>query len=233
MSEQSPGLLQWLTAIGTVAIAFFAAFQHHILSWLNTPKLNVKTGNEPPFIRQLIFINENKRTTSSGYAVRLYFRNITPWYKKKTRAEDVEVFIKSISRKTGQGFQVLQDFEPRNVLWSHLHLEPSSASCFTDISPKMERYALIGRMVYPGYTEEFFGYKRNENASLKIDVYPPRNTNDHILWPGTYRLECLIGAENVKAFIKTFEIHISGQWSDDPEKMIGEHISIQEVENGR
>ena len=93
----------------------------------------------------------------------------------------------------------------------------------------MERYALIGRMVNPGDTKEFFRYERKEYASLRLDVFPARNTNDHILYPGTYRFECLIGAENVKAFTKNFEVYISGQWSDKPSEMIGEHISIKEV----
>ena len=62
---------------------------------------------------------------------------------------------------------------------------------------------------------------------LRIAVDIARNTKEHIIPPGTYHIECLIGSANTKAFKKTFEISISGEWFDDEIRMYEKGLRIE------
>ena len=68
-----------------------------------------------------------------------------------------------------------------------------------------------------------------EKTCLRIDVDMPRNTKEHILPPGTYQLECIIGSNSTRAYKKTFEVYLSGEWHDDEVKMYEKGFNIKVI----
>jgi hypothetical protein len=217
----------WVIAIGTAILAIVVLFQDFIRSWLKTPFLEVTTGSCTPYCKKLLFKDDSNKQ-ADGYALRIRVKNVTPFLRLKSRAEKVEIFALSLLRKQTDGsFQHLQDFEPRNLIWSH------TFSPLTDISPEMERYCFIGRMLKPESRHNFPDFDNEtfpmNETCLRIDVDIPRHTKDHIIRPGSYRIECLIGSADTKAEKKTFEIHVSGEWFDDEIKMYEKGLSIKAV----
>ncbi|MDL1984735.1 MAG: hypothetical protein LWX54_11215 [Deltaproteobacteria bacterium] len=218
---------QWVIAIGTAILAVIALFQDYIRSWIKTPTLEVTTGSCTPFCKKLLFIaKDDSEKKADGYALRIKVKNVNPLFHTKTRAECVEVFaLRLLKKRTDGSFQPIQEFEPRNLLWSN------SFYPFSDISPEMERYCFIGRLINPKDRHNFpdfdvESYNMNETC-LRIDVDIARNTKEHIIPPGTYHIECLIGSANTKAFKKTFEISISGEWFDDEIRMYEKGLRIE------
>lgn len=218
---------QWVIAIGTAILAVIALFQDYIRSWIKTPTLEVTTGSCTPFCKKLLFIaKDDSEKKADGYALRIKVKNVNPLFHTKTRAECVEVFaLRLLKKRTDGSFQPIQEFEPRNLLWSN------SFYPFSDISPEMERYCFIGRLINPKDRHNFpdfdvESYNMNETC-LRIDIDIARNTKEHIIPPGTYHIECLIGSANTKAFKKTFEISISGEWFDDEIRMYEKGLRIE------
>ena len=220
---------QWIIAIGTAVLAILALFQDFIRAWLRTPLLEVTTGSCTPFCKKLLFIRpDNPEKKADGYALRIRVKNTTPFLRLKSRAEKVEVFaLRLLKKKTDGSFQTVQEFEPRNLIWSH------SFHPLTDISPEMERYCFVGRMLRPEDRHNFpefdvETYPMGETC-LRIDVDIARHTKEHIIPPGTYRIECLIGSANTKAIKKTFEMLVSGEWFEDEVKMYEKGLTIKTV----
>ena len=94
-----------------------------------------------------------------------------------------------------------------NLVWSHsINPLKDSFEPFTNLSPEMEKYCFIGRMLRPENRKEFpeFDVEKcpEDKTCLKIDVEIGRYTKEHIILPGTYRIECLIGSSNTKALKK-------------------------------
>jgi hypothetical protein len=122
-------------------------------------------------------------------------------------------------------FHTIQEFEPTRLIWSH------SFIALDNISPKMERYCFIGRMLKPVERDHFPAFYHEKipphETCLRIDTEIPRNTKEHIIGRGNYFLECLIGAANTKAKKVKIEINISGQWFDNEEEMFQKGFNIQ------
>ena len=97
----------------------------------------------------------------------------------------------------------------------------------------MERYCFIGRVLNPTERQRFNDFDDEsipmEKTCLRIDTSIPRHTKKHILPPGIYQLECRIGAGNVGAIKKKFQIQLSGDWYDDEINMFEKGVTIKEV----
>ena len=221
---------QWFIVIGTFILASIAFFQDPIRSWFKTPKLEISTDNVFPFCMKLLFRDKNEpRIKANGYAIRISVKNVRYNYRVKCMAELVEMYASKLYRKGTDGnFHTVQNFEPTDLIWSH------SFGYLDNISPNMERYCFIGRMLKPGERNQFPEFDDEslprEETCLRIDTAVSRHTKTHILSPGTYRIDCLIGGSNTKAVKKTFDIYFSGEWFDDEEKMFGKGLNIKLIE---
>lgn len=219
--------VQWFIAIGTAILAIVALFQHHIKSWLTTPSLLISTRSTSPYCKKLLFIHPEKaNVTAHGYALRIGVKNATPRFRIKTRVEEAEVFLSKIDRKAQDGmFHPVQGFEPANLIWSHSFIP------FAAIAPGMERYCFVGRVLKPGERQEFPDFDNprlpKDKTCLRLDVSIARHTKEHIIPPGKYRLECLIGGANSKSIKKTFEINVSGEWCNNEVEMYERGAGIE------
>lgn len=221
--------VQWVIAIGTGILAVVALFQHHIKSWFTTPSLLISAASATPYCKKLLFIHPSQSTvTADGYALRIAVKNTTPRFRIKSRAEEVEVFLSKLDRKAQDGrFHHVQGFEPANLMWSHSYIP------FAPIAPDMERYCFIGRALKPSQRENFPDFDNpslpKDETCFRLDVQTPRHTKEHIIPPGKYRLECLIGGANTKSTKEIFEITISADWFDNEVKMYEKGLSIEMI----
>lgn len=218
---------EWFIVGGTLVLASVALLQDHIRSWIATPKLKISTQTAAPFCKKLLFRHAtDPEIKSDGYALRIAVKNSTPCLRAKSRAVAVEVFASKLMRKEQDGqFHPVQGFEPTNLIWSH-SFEP-----FADISPDMERYCFIGRALRPQDRKSFPDFDKEDlppdEVCLRIDTHIARHTKEHIIPPGTYQIECLIGASNTKAVEKNLEIRISGEWFENEVDMFDKGLSIE------
>ncbi len=214
-------------AIGTAVLAIVALFQHHIKSFLTTPSLFSSTTTTSPFCKKLLFVNpQYADVTADGYALRIAVKNTTTCFRIKSRAEEAEVFLSMLERKeSDREFHPILGFDPSNLIWSH------SFNPFTAISPDMERYCFVGRVIKPSMRQEFPDFDNSrlprDKTCLRLDVATARHTKEHIIPPGKYRLTCLIGCANTKSIKKIFEVSISGEWFDDEVEMYERGLDIK------
>jgi len=222
-------LVQWLLVIGTFCLAavalFVALFQDRIRAWRTRPKLTISTAAASPFCQKILFRRfDRPDLEADGYFLRVSVKNVS----KLFAAKNVEVFASKLLRKGKNGTsQTVEEFEPINLIWSH------SFRPFADLSPEMERYCFIGRIMDPSKRQGFPTFNNERlnpsETCLSLATEVERHTKTHIIGPGKYQLVCLIGANNTRPIKKTFEIDVSGEWFDDEIKMFEKGFDIRAI----
>ncbi len=219
-------IVQWLLVIGTFSLAaialFVALFQDKIRAWRTRPELTISTATASPFCQKILFRRiDRPDLQADGYFLRVSVKNISKLFP----AKNVEVFASKLLKKGKDGtFQTVEDFEPINLIWSH------SFRPFADLSPEMERYCFIGRIMDPTKRQDFPAFNNERlnplETCLSLATEVERHTKTHIIGPGKYKLICLIGANNIRPKKKAFEIDIFGEWFDDELKMFEKGFNI-------
>lgn len=224
-------LVQWLLVIGTFCLAavalFVALFQDKIRAWRTRPSFTISTAPASPFCQKILFRNRLRPDLQAdGYFLRVSVKNTSTLFPAKS----AEFFASKLLKKGMDGtFKTEETFEPINLIWSH------SFRPFADISPEMERYCFIGRILNPKMRQDFPNFNNERlnpsETCLSLATEVERNTKTHIIGPGKYQLICLIGANNMRPIKKVFEIDISGEWLDDELKMFEKGFNIEVVKN--
>jgi hypothetical protein len=219
-----------LLAAATVALAFVAAFQDRIRSWLRQPRLDVTISVAPPDCHK----TELRGRTVSGqvigaecYYFRLRVKNVG-----NERAEFVEVFAADLSRCQADGaYKKVTSFLPMNLVWSHI-LAPYTPA----ISPGMEKHCDLFHITYPAKRARFgaeddpgFSSGSPQQTLLNFDVEVKPNTLGFLVPPGEYRLVVVVGAANSRPKQQVLEINHTGKWFADQETMLTQGIGIRVV----
>lgn len=219
-------MTDWLIAFGTILLAIVAIFQDYIRAKIAYPKLKLSTSASSPCCQKIIVKNPYSET--DGYFLRLCIKNESD----KFRANQVEVFASELLVKHNNGnYYPYQYFEPINLAWSHLPDPISGFLPFADLSPEMERYCFIGRIVNPKNRSNFDRY-HNENfpldkTCLALAVQVERFNKYYIIPHGSYLLKCSIGGQNTRLMHKTIEMEISGDWYDEEMEMFGKGFNLK------
>ncbi len=222
-----------LLAIATFALAAIAAFQDRIRAWLVHPRLHMSVTLAPPDCVKTTFSvggwwSGVPLTHYECYYLRMRVHN----NEGNERAEHVEVYASVLSRQQADGsFRLVPSFLPMNLLWSHVRLMYLDA-----ISPGMEHLCDIGHVFNPSIRATATPTVKlpseitdGQAGSLVLDVQAPPLTMSHVLAPGKYRLEIMIGAANSNPIKKTLEISVTGRWFDDQATMLGEGVGLRIV----
>jgi len=223
-------ITDWLTAIGTIAVAIIAVFQDQIRSWLNRPRLEVSISVAPPDCHKTTLVQTlNMRDHPATLHTDCYYFRIRVRNAGNQRAEYVEVFASELfKQQADESFKRVDSFLPMNLLWSHIR-EPFIPA----ISPEMEKLCDLGHIVDPAKRERFVSDHNpnlnvaNDKTTMSLDVEVPSFAMGHVIAPGKYRLHLLIGAANSKPVKKTLEISLTGVWHSDEHTMLGEGIGIR------
>lgn len=220
-------ITDWLIAFGTLILALVAIFQDHIRVKVARPKLNISAKAVSPYCQKIIAKN-NMGHETDGYFLRLCIKNES----KKFRANQVEVFASELLNKQKDGnYYPYQNFEPINLVWSHLPDPHQTFLPFADLSPEMERYCFIGRILNPSNRSNFPRFNNDklsaDKTCLAIAVQVERFNKYYIIPHGSYILKISIGGANTRLIRKTIEIEFSGAWFENETEMFGKGFDIK------
>ena len=227
-------LVVWIGSLATTAAVVVALFKEEIRSIWKRPKLVVRIRLTAPDCHKTemrITERNSGRLIAKGdcYYFRIWVEN-----KGHLRAEQVQVFVaKALRRRADNTFEEIKAFLPMNLRWTHSPYGSERPEIFAEgISPRMGKHCDLGHIVHPTLRERI-GQTPNglpiENNILELDLEVLPATKSHLIPPGVYRFELLIGAANSAPVKKTIEINLTPNWYDQEEKMFSDGIGIIEV----
>lgn len=212
------------TAVGTLLLAAAAIFGGRIYHWYYQPKLKIAYVHSPPDshkipLRLTFLYGQKPEREAWGYYFRLKIFN-----EGRGPAHQVEVFADKLLKKNAESgvFEVVTDFIPMNLRWSHFEGWFASA-----ILPNMYRHCNLAQTTEPRQYPERLG-RNNLILFLTLQVIP--NNGGEQLPTGVYRLGLKVAAANLKNPVTgTLEISNSGTWFDKEDEMFENGISIRKI----
>lgn len=145
----------------------------------------------------------------------------------EVRAEQVQVFIRALLRRHADGaYRVVANFLPMNLKWSHTGVVFAQG-----LSPQMGQFCDVGHIVHPSNAATA-GHALDTaegQAVMCLDVEAASNTRSHLLAPGAYRIDLLIGAANSKPVAKSIDLTLTGEWFDEADAMFTDGIGFRET----
>jgi hypothetical protein len=216
-----------LLATFTFVLALVTAFQDSIRAWLRRPKLTLATGTCPPEAHKTVTVHR----TDPSISAECYYFLLRVENSGNSRAENVEVFAKRLSRKQADGtFSPVDTFLPMNLLWSF-----SRTPILQALPPGFYKHCSLGHIINPARSREFPSESAPDSeqkgssiplTTLVLDVEFLSNARTHLLSPGTYRLELSIGAANSKARDCVLTIGHTGIWYSSDSDMLSRGVSL-------
>jgi len=229
-----PGLSGWsvsdiasvLTAIGTILLAFAAAFQDKIKLWILRARLDARVNVAPPDCHKTkltSLTNLGSIMESECYYFRFVVENVGDY-----KAEYVEAYAESLSKKKADGtYKDVETFMPMDLKWSIVDIPILSA-----ISPHTKKYCNIGHILnpikrpsFPLFDNKTIGLDPSKTF-LSLDQEVLANTKGYLIPPGDYCLTLKIGAANARQITKVLEITHKGDWYDEQERMFADGIGM-------
>jgi hypothetical protein len=147
----------------------------------------------------------------------------------------VQVYAANLSRKAADGsFRRVESFLPMNLRWSHGPPPPLGPEIFADgISAGMGKHCDLAHVVDPKSTAEVGESRLDMEAgipTLALDLEVAPNSRNHVVAPGTYRLDLRIAASNCAPIARVVEITLTGKWFDDEARMFSDGLGIKIID---
>jgi hypothetical protein len=218
---------QWAGALCTLSAVIVALTKEEIIRIWRRPKLVGTIKLAPPDSIKTNWTyypypQEPLRPEKADcYYFRLWISN-----EGNARAEKVQVFTAKISKRSVDGtFRPVGEFLPMNLRWANTHEIFAEA-----ISPGMGKHCDLGHMTHPNalvLLQENHPDVPPGKTVLALDTEVKPNTKNHLVPPGTYRLELRIAGANCSPVATTVEITVTGDWCDEQAKMFCDQIGIK------
>jgi hypothetical protein len=221
-TAQASGLAEWLTAFGTVGLAaltfvlaFVAIFPDRVKRCVFPPDFQVTTITRPPCCVAV------KEVEIDSVYLRILVHNKGPG-----PAIEPEVYAEGLQRKnTDSSWSTVDQFPPMNLVWSNT----DNDIYLKRLSPNQGRYCDVAS------TYEPVGFERTRPAvkhvtkgktslTFRLRIHP--NHNGHIVGPGQYKLRISVAAENCEPQLWDVFIDLKGDWVQDAEVMLKDHVGI-------
>lgn len=216
---------EWLTAIGTLALAVLAAFQDTVRGWLYHPALDASIRTQPPDCVAVPITTLDGRKIADALYLRIWVEN-----NGSTTARNVEVYASELLRKRADNtWEPVHEFPPMNLRWSN-----TQVIYFPNIVPEMGKHCDLGHITDPALRSDPNLREENprlnltpQETSLAFDLMAAPNFKGHIIGPGDYRLKILIAAENSRHRIaRTVSLSLNGRWFADETRMLREGVGV-------
>lgn len=218
-----------LSAVGTLALAVVAVFQHQIWSWFRSPSLSVQYENKPPgaiktpiqVTRPTDKLNELEVREYPSYWVRLQI-----WNKGAAAAENVEVFAERLFRARANGeLEPVEGFVPGGLAWSD-----TNTSILPRIPAHAYRYCCLVHVVRPSDRKDL-GLEHHKSlpthkTALSVDKVVKTFSSDHLLSPGTYFVHLQVAASNAPLVHAVAKVELTGDWVDELDEMLSKGIRV-------
>ena len=201
-------------AIVTLGALLVALFQEKIKARFNRTRLDMEINLTPPDCHQ-IDLNDPR----GAFICKSLYVRIKISHKNGIAGENIEIMPVSFSAVSRDGeVNKLDYFLPINLAWSHF--QPRTSVMRVPVG--LFRHCDFGHFV-----------KRSDGSPLLIldtMIQPNKVAGGEIpnvIKPGKYVFELLLSGDNVKPFIKKWELEFN-QWSEDEAQML-KNIKIQAV----
>jgi hypothetical protein len=214
----------------TLLAVLVALFKDSYLRWRNHPLLRASIASRPPDCAENEATAFNARSGEVLAHARCYYLRVWVENIGRGRADKVQVYAAALFKldPDSQQFRGVEGFLPMNLLWAHS--QPGHPTVFAEgISPGMGQHCDLGHIVSPEQSEPFGATRQNAvlgETTLALDLEAPPATRNHLLAPGTYRLELRIAGANAARITRIVRIHLSGRWYDDAQQMFAEGITV-------
>ena len=224
-------LAQWVAAAATFAAVLVALFKDEVLRFVRRPQLTVSIDLAPPDCHKT---TANYRTAQGWQSADCYYLRLWVQNVGKTRAERVQVFAASLSRRNADGnFRRIDEFLPLNLRWAHGQQAAAGPEIFAEgISPQMGKHCDLGHVIDPAsraHVGEDLPDVQADKTVLALDLEFQPNTRSHLIPPGTYQLALRVAAANSTPVTKTIEVTTTGEWFADQARMFREGLGIRIV----
>ena len=217
-------IAEWLTGVGTLALAVVAIFQDSIRGWVYRPKFQASITTRPPDCIAIPVSLQNGTFLADSTYIRLWVQNIG-----NAPAKNVEVYAKELLyRRADQSWEQVDAFPPMNLRWSN-----SGIIYFPVIVPDMGEHCDLFHIVDPARrSDPNIGEENprlnltNRQTSMAFDLMASPNHKGHIVGPGEYCLKILIAAENTHPFERSISISLRGTWDADETRMLRDGVGV-------
>ena len=226
---------QWFAGAVTFGAVVVALFKDSVARRYRRPKLEISIRPEPPDCAKNFLSYEVQRTAYTYVTATVFYLRLWVVNHGRGRAEKVQVYAANLSRKAADGsFRRVESFLPMNLRWSHGPPPPLGPEIFADgISAGMGRHCDLAHVVDPKSTAEVGESRPDVEVgipTLALDLEVAPNSRNHVVAPGTYRLDLRIAASNCAPIARTVEIAVTGKWFDEEARMFADGLSVKIVD---
>jgi hypothetical protein len=218
----SPNPDIWI-AIGTIFLGLVtfltvlvALFQEKIKKSFTQARLKMEILLKRPHSHQ---IDLTHSVTGKFLSKSIYIRILIS-HLRGSSAEDVEIMIVNFWEIKPDGSKVIKkSFLPMNLVWSHF--KPRRINL--RIPKGLFRHCDLGR-IQPS----------DSKSILVLDTMTQSNPVaggeiPNVIKPGKYEFELWLSGLNTRIIKKRWRLEFDGQWTDNEDKMLKDHIHLAEV----
>jgi len=237
MAESATDWPAWLSAIGTLLVSvvaiLLALFKEKITAIWKSPELVIELNPSPPDSHKTIM----RASGQAGFPPSewpVFYWRMRILNKGKSGAENVEVIVASVEKKSGNTYKKVDAFPPENLVWSTYFEQGHQTAVFMPtLSPGTYKFCNLGYAFPPGKTQTVNpAVKPFLDAGKVIFQFQVKWQSNIGYWqlvPGVYRFVIWAAASNSDRVSKEFEIEVDGDWTDNEGTMLSQRVSITEV----
>ena len=229
-----PNITDWLTGIGTVAVATIAIlfyFLDRLRAKGERPILDLFINFRPPFCHYTSVATVERAGRIHNFEA--YWFRLTVANRGKTSAKDLEVIIHNVEQRVDGAWKRLSDFLPSNLKWTH-----TSQHYLPMLLPYTEKNIELAHIINPDANNRGRVPGEYNHAHLKLSaaqtsvffeltILPVSSYN--IVGPGEYRFMITVGGSNCSPISSTFNLKLTGEWHTEENTMLTKGVEINRV----
>jgi hypothetical protein len=211
-----------------VIVALFSAKLQKLFSRAN---LKAETTTAYPFITHCPIRDAGQRFADS------YWARVRVSNDSDNSAECLTAYLEGVKRwnPINQRFAEVLEFLPGSLLWSDGEgAKETQGAELRILSPGAYRFLDIFAIVNPAQRAQFNDRSllndKGDEAIIDVALVHRNHAKTYLIPPGRYQLDLLLSGKNTRPQQVKIEISASGNYVDQPQEMLGTHLSIAIVE---
>jgi hypothetical protein len=223
-----------ILAVFTAILAVATVFGREIRGWLIHPRLMLFGRIDAKYVVRSpagwLANMEPPGPAPTPGGINVPAGERAPWYwvrmeitngaERSEPAENVEIFVDQIQKRSNAGvFSALPNVG-RNLCWLW-----GEDTILTNILPGASKFFDLGHVVHPSGRQDFPDYLATPNAQtrsfLTLASYPRNPGYEAIFEPGTYRMRLNVGGKNFSTITKWIQFGFDDDWTPYENIMLG------------
>jgi hypothetical protein len=212
----------WIAALANIILAVVAILQEPIRGLFYRPKFQLSVKTEPPDCVLVPLIKPDGCCAATAVYLRLWVENIG-----NATGRNVEVYAQQLRlKRSDERWERVSTFPPMNLKWANV-----GTVYFPSIAPAMGKHCDVAHITDPSCRDQFGEDspqldQNSKSTSLVFELMAAPSHRGHIVGPGSYELDLLVAADNVRPRRATLSISLQGTWYGDEERMLRDGVGI-------